>query len=122
MIPVLPVLIIFILIVAYITWVVIWCEFKDGCTTKISFQQFLNLYSVAPHKWYLCEGWVGYEKSEFSLSRTRFYFSQTDTIRYFFWKRGIEKNDEKVRTNREMKSVIDSWQKDIDRYREEYLK
>lgn len=122
MIQVLPILIAFILFVAYLIWIINWYESRDGCTSKIGFQQFLNLYSVAPHKWHLRDGWVGYEKSAFSSSMTAFYFSQIDTIRYILWKRGIEKNNEKIKINREMKSVIDSWQKDIDRYREEYLK
>ena len=122
MIPVIPVLITFILFIAYLIWIINWYESKNGCTAKIGFQQFLNLYSIAPHKWHLGEGWVSYEKNAFSCSTTAFYFSQVDMTRYILWKRGIEKNDEKIRTNREMKSVIDSWQKDIDRYREEYLK
>lgn len=86
----------------------------------ITFNQFKDLYKIAPKKWDTDNDWcVAYNGNY----RERLYFKTwLDEMRYKHWYRRKEKSDIQQRLNECNLKLLDCWQNDLNQYRDNYLK
>lgn len=93
---------------------------------KISFRQYLRIYSVAPKKWYIHDGgcycYLIYYKDGDISDRTDVYMKTFfDQLRLLLLCRKNKKRDLNEMWTRERTKLIKAWQKDINNYHDDYL-
>lgn len=101
-----------------------YCNYKQRCLNKISFQKFLEIYKNAPDKIYLDEGYVSYYENGVFLSNhsDAFYFSIPDTFRYEHFRKEKDRKDEEMRIRKSMEAVNKAWEEDAENYKKEQMK
>ena len=105
--------------IGYAVWYYIfYLSWKNGCCGKLKFKQFKQFYAIAPKKWELNDGYVSYLDSR-ELTTGSFYFSPFDSVKYYFWKSSIEKQEDSRASNKVFMKTLESIQKDIDDYRKD---
>lgn len=98
--------------IGYAVWYYIfYSTWKTGCCGKLKFKQFKQFYTIAPEKWELSDGYVRYYND---LIHSYIYFSQIDSIKYYFWKKSINKRTENNENNKVFMKTLEMIQKDID--------
>lgn len=103
--------------IGYAVWYCIfYSPWKTGCCGKLKFKQFKQFYAIAPQKWELSDGYVCYYNGSIG---SYIYFSQIDSIKYYFWKKSISKKKENNENNKVFMKTLESIQKDIDDYRKD---
>ena len=111
-------IIVAIVIVVFPVWYFAYYkDVKCGCVGKLKFRSFLNLYSVAEHKWNLHDDYVVYSETGMPWGREYpYYFSPIDTYRYILWKKINENKIENQKNRAEMERAVKNWQIDIFNY------
>lgn len=101
------------------TW---WKPFaKRPDRRYLDFSTFKNLYTVAPNKWRL-------DKSDFSAGYGTFCLKWfymhglSDKIRFWRFANEIETGKRNASEKELMEKVVESWQEDIDKFKEQYKK
>ena len=97
------------------------------CVGRLSFDQFLTLYSVAPDKWdwyseldgWGCVRYTYYVTNE-GYESTSFYLSIPDAIRFMIWEERNIKNDKSQSDKKEIEQTAESWMNDIRNYCKEH--
>lgn len=103
--------------IGYAVWYYIfYSSWKTGCCGKLKFKQFKQFYVIAPDKWELSDGYVRYYNDAI---HSYIYFSQIDSIKYYFWKKSINKLEENKDNNKVFIKTLELIQKDIDDYRKD---
>lgn len=106
--------------IGYAVWYYIfYSSWKTGCCGKLKFKQFKRFYAIAPKKWELCDGCVRYLDKCGNTVDSYLYFSPFDSIKYYFWKSSIEKQEDSRANNKVFMKTLESIQKDIDDYRKD---
>lgn len=97
----------------------IWKSAVYKTAPQITFDAFKKLYALSPSKWDFCSEGVIYKGNN---GWTNIEFKRyIDVIRYGFFKRKIEKNNDYLARIQNEKKFITSIQKDIESYRRENL-
>lgn len=107
-------------------WLLSWWNSKIMTNgLRIKFKQFLTMYRIDPNRWRLDnDGSVLYEKyyaNERALHQW-FYFSPIGFLRYKLFYKEKDKKKKKIKNDNRWEKIINSWQEDIDKYREKYTK
>ena len=106
-----------IVVIIIVWYFVYYRDVKYDCIGKLKFRSFLNLYSVAEHKWNLHNGNVVYSDTGMPWGREYpYYFSPIDTYRYILWKKINENKIKNQKNHVEMERAVKNWQIDIRNY------
>lgn len=86
----------------------------------ITFNQFKDLYKIAPKKWDTDRDWYVVYNGDYK--ETLYFKTWLDEMRYKHWYRRKEKSDIQQRLNECNLKLLDCWQNDLNQYRDNYLK
>lgn len=96
-----------------------WVDAINKTSPRITFGAFKKVYAISPTKWSLNFDNVGYHSDDgWIYIEFKHYI---DVIRYGFFKKKIEKNNEYLEKIQNEKIFLASVQNDIDSYRRENL-
>ena len=91
----------------------------------ITFDRFIALYSIAPHKWRLHPSWVGYlldgpktRDGWATVNETTLYMIPKEWKKYDKWLSEKKRMEQAKEQNEKEAEIIQHWQKDIDHFRE----
>ena len=97
----------------------VWSSTIIKTSPRITFDAFKKVYAISPTKWSLNFDNVGYHSDDgWIYIEFKHYI---DVIRYGFFKKKIEKNNEYLEKIQNEKIFLASVQNDIDSYRRENL-
>lgn len=103
----------------YVDFLVKWLSHKSSWTSRIKFEQWLDLYYLNPEKWHLED-----TPNRYIYSTRRSYkdgywayihFSFVDYLRYRLWKRGTKHRENNTKRDKRLKDVLKLAQSDIER-------
>lgn len=86
----------------------------------ITFNQFKDLYKIAPKKWDTDRDWYVVYNGDYK--EILYFKTWLDEMRYKHWYRRKEKSDIQQRLNECNLKLLDCWQNDLNQYRDNYLK
>lgn len=107
----------------YVSLLTIWLSYKSFWTSRIKFEQWLDLYYLNPEEWRLEDTpnryiyrsrrvyGGGYGNSYWAYVNFSFF----DYLRYRLWKRGIKRREDNVKRDKRLKDVLELAQSDIER-------
>ena len=106
----------------YVVLLIKWLSCKSFWTSRIKFEQWLDLYYLNPEEWRLEDtpsrniygASKGYKYS-YGNSWAYIHFSFFDYLRYQLWKRGAERRENDAKRDRRLKDVLELAQSDIER-------
>lgn len=105
--------------------VVLVVSYESDKSTKenptITFEQFKNLYAVAPDKWELKDEWVWYIVELYDGRMIEFK-TAADLRKYKKWKQKLDNEQLLKKNNKLYGELIIAWTKDIEDYREQTTK
>lgn len=89
---------------------------RDQLSPQITFRQFIELYTVAPNKWFLHNYGVRYNGDKINFKKYR------DYKKYRRWKKNKDNLDGKRKRYSNTSVMINYWQKDIETYKAKFEK
>lgn len=100
-----------------------WLSRKSSWTSRIKFEQWLDLYYLNPEEWsledtpnrYIYSARRGYKYSYGDGYWAYVHFSFFDYLRYQLWKRGAERRENNSKRDKRLKDVLELAQSDIER-------
>lgn len=96
------------------------CDWQYGNHyPRIKFSTFEHMYNIAPERWGLHDDYCHYDIHGVSHS-VSLSFSIIDFVKYRIFCKQIEKEKEDESRKKCMLDCVESWQKDIDRYKKEH--
>ena len=113
--------------VIYLLQLAFYYSEKHG-KTQIKFRTFMALYSVAPDKWELFrrnELDEPYDNPKYCSNgqlRTIYMTTLAGHIRYKYFVKNIKRQTLKEKDRRNMEFLIECWQRDIEKYKDEAQK
>lgn len=111
------------LIGLYLGFLSVWLSRKSSWTSRIKFEQWLDLYYLNPKDWYLEDTpnryIYGANKAYGSGYWAYIHFSFVDYLRYRLWKRGTKRRENNAKRDKRLKDVLEVAQSDIERLKQQ---
>lgn len=96
-----------------------WLSHKSFWTSRIKFEQWLDLYYLNPEEWRLEDTPNRYIYRSRKVYGSGYWayvhFSFFDYLRYHLWKRGAERRENNSKRDKRLKDVLELAQSDIER-------
>ena len=103
----------------YVSLFISWLSHKSSWTSRIKFEQWLDLYHLNPEEWHLEDTpnryIYGSRRSYRSSYWAYVHFSFFDYLRYQFWKRSAMRRENNSKRDKRLKDVLELAQSDIER-------
>ena len=92
-----------------------WLSHKSSWTSRIKFEQWLDLYYLNPEEWRLEDTPNRYIWNYRSSYWAYVHFSFLDYLRYQLWKRSAMRRENNSKRDKRLKDVLELAQSDIER-------
>ena len=113
------IVVLIILTSLYVYLLINWLSHKSSWTSRIKFEQWLDLYYLNPEEWHLED-----TPNRYIYRSRRVYgggywayvhFSFFDYLRYRLWKRSAKRRENNAKRDKRLKDVLELAQSDIER-------